>query len=111
MKNQMDIITDNIEYGAIGTTNKEITKNILNEWRGSQKIIDMYEAEAYSKVQNTNIENKTRAYQDEDGHIIQNTNMSNIKSKTGQYRKSLKQKLNFALAKPFVISCDNDKYN
>lgn len=110
MKNQMDIITDNIEYGAIGTTNKEITRNILNEWRGSQKIIDMYEAEAYSRVQNTNIENKTRAYQDEDGHIIQNINMSNIKSKTGRYRKSLKQKLNFALAKPFVISCDNDKY-
>lgn len=107
---QMDIINDNIEYGAIGTTNKDITRNILQEWRNSTKIKDMYEAEKYSKVQNTAIEAKTRAYFDEDGHLIENKHLSNIKTKTARYRKSLKQKLNFALAKPFVISCDNDKY-
>jgi SPP1 family phage portal protein len=106
----MDIINAQIEYGAKGTENKEITQNILNEWRHSQLIKDMMEAEMYSKVQNTNIDKKTRSYQDEDGHIITNDTLSNVKSKTAQYRKSLNQKLNFALAKPFVISCDNDKY-
>lgn len=107
---QMDIINDNIEYGAVGTTNKDITRNILQEWRNSQKIKDMNEAEKYSKVQNTSIEAKTRSYYDEDGHLIENKHLSNIKTRTARYRKSLKQKINFALAKPFVISCDNDKY-
>lgn len=107
---QMDIINAQIEYGAKGTINKDITRNILNEWRGSQKIQDMHDAELYSLVQNTSIDSKTRDYQDENGAIIQNTTLSNVKSKTAKYRKSLNQKFNFALAKPFVISCDNDKY-
>ena len=107
---QMDIINANIEYGAIGTRNKDVTRNILNEWRGSQKILDMYEAEKYALVQNTNIEKKTRSYTDGDNKLITNNNLSNVKSKTAQYRKSLNQKLNFALSKPFVISCDNDNY-
>ena len=106
----MSIITDNIEYGAQGTSNKEVTKNILNEWRNSQKIKDMIEAELYSKVQNTTIDLKTRSYEDEDGHLIINNHLSNIRTKTARYRKSLKQKINFALAKPFVLSCDNDNY-
>lgn len=107
---QMDIINAQIEYGAIGTINKDLTRNILTEWRGSPKIEDMHEAELYSLVQNTAIENKTRAYQDENGAIVQNPTLSNVKSRTAKYRKSLNQKFNFALAKPFVISCDNDKY-
>ena len=107
---QMDIINAQIEYGAKGTVNKDITRNILHEWRNSPKIEDMHEAELYSLVQNTAIESKTRAYQDENGAIVQNTMLSNVKSKTAKYRKSLNQKFNFALAKPFVISCDNDKY-
>ena len=107
---QMDIINAQIEYGAKGTVNKDLTRNILKEWRGSPKIIDMNEAELYSLVQNTAIESKTRDYEDENGHIIQNTTLANTKSKTAKYRKSLNQKFNFALAKPFVISCDNDKY-
>ena len=107
---EMDIINDKIEYGAVGTTNKDITQNILKEWRGSQKILDMYEAQQYSLVKNTSIDSKTRSYEDEDGHIILNNSLSNVKSKTARYRKSLKQKLNFALAKPFIVSCDNDKY-
>ena len=41
---QMDIINANIEFGAQGTTNKTITRNILAEYRGSEKIIEMNEA-------------------------------------------------------------------
>lgn len=107
---QMDLINAAIEYGAKGTLNKEITQNILNEWRGCQAIRDMADAEKYSKVQNTTIDSKTRSYKDESGHVIINDTLSNVKSKTAQYRKSLNQKLNFALSKPFIISCDNDKY-
>lgn len=107
---QMDLINAAIEYGAKGTLNKEITQNILNEWRGCQAIRDMADAEKYSKIQNTTIESKTRSYKDEAGHVITNDTLSNVKSKTAQYRKSLNQKLNFALSKPFVISCDNDNY-
>lgn len=108
---QMDLIKANIEYNAQGATNKDITKNILQEWRTSQIIEDMKEAELYYKVKNTTIETKTRAYNDpETGKLIENPNLSNIKSKTAQYRKSVNQKYNFALAKPFVISCNDDKY-
>lgn len=107
---QMDLINAAIEYGKKGTINKEITQNILKEWRGSKTILDMIEADKYSKVQNTAIDYKTRSYQDESGALIVNDSLSNVKSKTAQYRKSVNQKLNFALSKPFVLSCDNDKY-
>lgn len=107
---QMDLVNANIEYGNKGTLNKDITQNILNEWRGSKTIKDMIEAEKYSKVQNTAIDSKTRSYKDEEGHMITNDTLSNVKSKTAQYRKSVNQKLNFALSKPFTISCDKDKY-
>lgn len=107
---QMDLINAQIEYGAKGTSNKDITKNILQEWRFSQPILDMMEAANYYKVQNTEIDNKTRAYKDQGGEYIINPNLSNIKSKTAQYRKSVNQKFNYALAKPFVISCDDDNY-
>ena len=107
---QMDLINAEIEYGDKGSQIKDITKNILNEWRGSTKINDMIEADKYNKVQNTAIDSKTRSYKDEDGNIITNDSLSNVKSKTAQYRKSVNQKLNFSLSRPFVISCDNEKY-
>jgi len=108
---QMDLIKANIEYNGQGASNKQITKNILNEWRGCDAIRDMQEADAYYKVKNTAIDAKTRDYRDESGNIVANKgNLSNVKSKTARYRKSVNQKLNFSLSKPFVISCDNDKY-
>lgn len=107
---QMDLIKADIEYNAQGLTNKDIARNIIHEWRGSKPINDMKEAFMYYKVQNTAIEKKTRNYEDENGNIIKNEHLSNVKSKSAQYRKSVNQKLNFALAKPFVISCDNEKY-
>lgn len=107
---QIDLIKANIEYGAKGTSNKEITKNILNEWRGSEKIINMQLADKYYRVENVEIEKKTRAYEDESGNLILNKTLSNAQTKTARYRKSINQKANFALNKPFIISCDNDKY-
>lgn len=107
---QTEIVKAEIEYNAQGASNKDITNSILKEWRGSQIIQDMKDADAYYKVQNTEIDNKTRNYQDETGTWIQNTTLTNTKSKTAQYRKSVNQKVNFALSKPFVISCDNDNY-
>lgn len=107
---QMDLIKADIEYHGKGATNKDITRNILNEWRNSPKIKDMQEAFQYYLVKNTEIEKKTRDYKDEDGSIIQNNELSNIKNKTGRYRKSVNQKVNFSLEKPFVISCDDKKY-
>lgn len=107
---QMDLIKADIEYGAAGTSNKEITKNILNEWRGSQKIKDMMDAELYFKVQNTTIDSKTRSYKDNEGKLVLNDTLSNVKSKTSKYRKQVRQKVNFALNKPFIVSCENEKY-
>ena len=107
---QMDLIRANIEYHAQGASNKEITQNILREWRGSQPIEDMKQAQAYLEVKNTEIEKKTRSYRDEEDKLIINDTLSNVKTKTAQYRKSVNQKINFSLRKPFVISCDNKKY-
>lgn len=106
----MDIIKAEIEYSSKGSSNKDITRNILNQWRGSQTLKDMQEAAMYYKVQNTEIEKKTRDFRDEDGSIVPNTSLTNIKTRTAQYRKSVNQKFNFALVKPFVISCDDDNY-
>ena len=53
---QMDLINAEIEYGDKGSQIKDITKNILNEWRGSTKIKDMIEADKYNKVQNNAID-------------------------------------------------------
>lgn len=108
---QMDLIKANIEYGAQGTDNKTITKNILNEFRGSEVIRQMKDAGQYYLVRNTEIDKKTRSYEDEEGKIIQNNNLANTKTKSAQYRKSVNQKINFSLAKPFVISCDNENYS
>ena len=105
---EMDIINAQIEYNDVD--NKEITKNILKEWRNSDIIAQMKEAEAYSLVKNTKIDEKTRTYKDDNGKLIVNNNLSNVKTKTAQYRKSLKQKVDFTMAKPFIISCDDDKY-
>lgn len=107
---QMDIINANIEFGAQGTTNKTITRNILAEYRGSEKIIEMNEAGKYYLVKNTYIDSKTRSYKDEAGNLITNESLSNVKTKSAQYRKSVNQKVNFTLAKPFTISCDKDNY-
>ena len=65
----------------------------------------MIDAEKYYMVQNTKIEEKTRDYTDNNGRLVQNTTLTNTKTKTAKYRK-----VNFALNKPFVISCDNDTY-
>lgn len=107
---ETDIANAKIEYGGKGITNKEITQNILNEWRNSKVIADMKEAQAYSLVQNTGIDTKTRNYEDEHNHIVENKHLSNVKTKTAQYRKSLLQKLDFCMAKPFILSCDDEKY-
>ena len=106
----MDLINASIEYGAKGTTNKEITKNILSEWRGSQKILDMVDAEKYYLVQNTGIDSKTRDYRDTNGVLVHNETLTNTKARTSRYRNNVNRKINFALNKPFVISCDNEKY-
>ena len=105
-----DIVNAKIEYGGKGITNKEITQNILNEWRNSQIIADMKEAQEYSLCKNTEIDKKTRNYEDEHGHLVENKHLSNVKTKTSQYRKSLVQKLDFTMAKPFILRCDNEKY-
>ena len=107
---QTEIVKAEIEYNAQGASNKDITSSILKEWRNSQIIQDMKDADMYYRVQNTEIDKKTRNYQDEAGNWVKNTSLSNIKSKTAQYRKSVNQKVNFALARPFIISCDDDNY-
>lgn len=107
---QMDLIKADVEYGARGTSNKEITRNILDQWRGSQKIKDMMEADLYYRVKNTAIDQKTRSYKDDSGKLIINDTLSNIKSKTAKYRKQVRQKTNFAMNKPFTINCDDDEY-
>ena len=108
---QTDLLKATIEYGARGVDNKTITQNILQEWRRSKKILDMKDAEKYLLIENTEIDKKTRSYEDpETGKLVINNTLSNIKSKTGKYRKLVNLRQNFALDKPFIISCDDDNY-
>lgn len=71
----------------------------------------MVSAENYFLVKNEEIQKKTRSYIDkETGRLIVNDTLANTKTKTSRYRTQVLRKLNFALNKPFIISCDDDNY-
>lgn len=71
----------------------------------------MQSSQNYYLVQNEEIEKKTRSYIDKNtGALITNDTLSNTKSKTSKYRQQIIRKSNFAMNKPFTISCDDDTY-
>ena len=90
----------------MGTSNVEITRILLQEWRGSKKIQDMLTAAKYYAVENVGIQSKTRDTINQEGKKIKNETMSNVKLPSAQLRTAVQQKVNYCFGKPFVLSVE-----
>lgn len=97
-------VIEKINFDAKNTlTPMQKTKNILNEWRNSKKIINMFTANQYYKIENTEIQEKTRDYKNPDGILIKNQNMSNVKLASSFIRTAVDQKVDYSFNRPPVI--------
>lgn len=111
LTNLQQQIIERIKFGSETISNKDIAKNIVNHWRGSDQIKDMLTAQEYHLVKNTGIDSKSRDYlvpvQREDGTYSEekrtNETLSNVKLKSALPRLSVEQKVNYGFAKPFVF--------
>ena len=101
-----DALNAQIDFNARGRSNKDITRSILTEWRGSQTILDMSAADEYYRVRNIAIQDKSRDYTDADGAKHENKTLSNAKIAAAFVRSNVQQKVNYAVARPFQISVD-----
>lgn len=111
LTNLQQQIIERIKFGSETISNKDIAKNIVNHWRGSEQIKDMLTAQEYHLVKNTGIDSKSREYlvpvKREDGSYGEekrmNETLSNVKLKSALPRLSVEQKVNYGFAKPFVF--------
>ena len=92
-------------------SNKDITQIVLDEWRGSDPIKNMVEANAYYLVKNTSIKDKKRKYTDQSGESRVNETLSNAQIPSAFLRNSVNQKVNYAFGKPFTINVENVTLN
>lgn len=78
---------------------------LLEQYRGSQTIKNMREADAYYEVKNTTIQEKNRSYIDtKTKQEIQNPTASNEKIASAFLRQSVNQKVAYGFGKPFILS-------
>jgi len=107
LRTEKDTSPEIVSFERFGTSNKRITRIILDEWRHSDKIEDIKTAREYYMVRNTRIAEKTRGYTDAQGDRQENHLLSNEKLKSAFLRYSTKQKVNYAFGKPFAINVEN----
>ena len=86
---------------------EKIVEIILEEWRDSEQISRMVEADLYYRSENAEIQSKQRGYTDENGTFQENEYLSNAKLPSGFLKMSVDQKVNYAFAKNFTISANN----
>lgn len=87
--------------------NTDLVNALIQKYKENKKITDMQTAISYYAVENTEIQNKKREYADGRGSKKENTNVSNIKLANAYYRKSVKQKVNYAFGKPAIIRVES----
>lgn len=82
----------------------KLVKLMLDKWRSSKTIETMKTANKYYSVDNEQIDQKTRAYKDAAGNLVENDTLSNVKIPSGFLRMSVDQKVDYAFGKPFIIN-------
>ena len=102
-----DSLNARIDFDARGRSNADVTRSILNEWRGSQTLADMADADDYFRVRNINIQAKSRHYTDADGVRQQNNSLSNAKIAASFLRSNVLQKVNYAVSRPFILNVES----
>ena len=106
---ETEVINARIDFAGRGRSNKEITRSMLEEWRGSQIIQDMVDADEYYMCRNVKVSKKDRSYIDSQGLKVNNDTLSNVKIPSAFVRSNVQQKVNYAVGKPFIISVDADE--
>lgn len=95
--------------------NLKLTQLILENWRGSEIIADMKEADKYYRCENTAISEKKRGFTNPKTKKFEPINtVSNEKLFSGFIRQSVNQKVAYGFGKPFILSVDlltDDKDN
>ena len=92
--------------------NVKLTQLLLEQYRASDTIADMKEAEEYYRCKNIEIENKKRGFiNPKTKKFNEISNVSNQKIASGFLRQSVNQKVAYGFGKPFVLSvdCEDDK--
>jgi len=107
LRQETDITRELVNFEQAGISNRQITRLILDEWRGSEAIKDMQTAREYYLVRNVAIQGKSRSYTDAAGARHENPLLSNVKIPSAFLRTAVNQKANYAFGKPFTISVEN----
>ena len=98
---------DNTIFSPSLTTNV-ITQIIVNNWKTSDEIKAMEEADSYYEGDNLEIQRKKAVYYDKDGKEIENPKASNVKLNSQFVRDLVQQKQDYGFAKTFLIKVSTD---
>ena len=91
-------------------TNEDFIIKQIQDFESSPKRKDMIKGDRYYRGFH-DVLNKKITIIDEDGNKVPLKNMPNNKIIDNQYRKMVKQKVNYLVGKPFVIETDNEQYS
>lgn len=81
----------------------------LIKWKNSPKRVMMLKGQLYYQDEHDILYRKRTAIGD-DGKLVEVNNIPNNKVIDNQYKKMVKQKVNYLFGKPFTINTDNETY-
>ena len=101
---------DAIREGARTAMNdREFIVSEIREFKKSPKYRAMINGQNYYDGKH-DILNKKRTAIGEDGKLVEVENLPNNKQIDNQYKKCVKQKVNYFVGKPFAMQCENKQY-
>lgn len=87
-------------------TTKEIVTSMLQVWRNHPIILKMIESQAYYRIENVEIDKKSRDFRDSSNNIVKQPHLSNEKIPAGFLRFSANQKVNYGFSNRFTLSVE-----
>lgn len=98
------------EGAKTAMSNTEFIVTEIREFKKSPKYRAMINGQNYYDGKH-DILNKKRTVIGEDGKLTEVTNLPNSKQVDNQYKKCIKQKVNYFVGKPFTVQCENEQYS
>lgn len=93
---------------ASDLSNADVTRIIVDNWKGSEQIQAMELADKYYEGDNEEINKKRAVFYDKDKNPIENPKASNIKHNSQFLRVLVQQKQDYGFAKTFIIKVSTD---
>lgn len=81
----------------------------INDWLSSKERKDQLDGERYYKGDQDILKHK-RMVIGENGDLVEVTNLPNKKIIDNQYKRLVKQKVNYIVGKPFTVDTENEAY-